>query len=149
MYNHYQNSDPLSRVYMEESINIIKTSIQQEQTNVKLYLGIWNLVDKDEKELISKIISDEKEHVQSLRWLHMALTKKSLTVDDSSVVPALAIIPAIKKCISIEIATIENYNKVYNHLNEKNYKNILSKLIYDELKNFNILNYLLINRAAR
>jgi rubrerythrin len=144
VFKHYQNSDPLSRVYMEETLNTIKTSIQQEQSNAKLFCRIQELVDQDEKELVNKIIVDEREHVQTLRWLYINLTGKNLDVKNDFVDTNLDLFSAIKKCISIEISTIENYNKLHNHLNDITHKNIMQKIINDESKNFNILNYLLI-----
>lgn len=149
MFKHYQSSDSLSRVYMEENLNTVKTSIQQEQSNVKLYSRIQELVCEDEKQLLNKIIGDEKEHVQALRWLYINLTGKKLDAADNFVDTNLDLIPAIKKCISIAITTMENYNELYNHLNNISHKNIIQKIINDESKNFNILNYLLIIKTAK
>lgn len=149
MFKHYQNSDSLSRVYVEENLHTIKTSIQQEQLNVKLFSRIQELVDDDEKELINKIIVDEREHVQALRWLYINLTGKKLDVTDKFIDTNLDLIPTIKKCISIATTTIENYNELYSHLNDISHKNIIQKIINDESKNFNVLNYLLIIKTAK
>jgi rubrerythrin len=148
MYRIYKSGDHMYKLYTEEAITLIKEALVQEQTYVKIYEEMDKILEaSSEKDTIAKILNDEKEHVQTFRWLLLELTSKNTAPVEITVQPVPNCILGIRACIEAKIASVDKYNKIYHNLQENKYKNIIIKLINDEFKHLNQLNYLLIEKC--
>lgn len=137
------NYDYFYRNSSQELIGILKRSIQDERNDVDLYEKIHNIAySQDDKIIINTVVRDEKEHVETFRTILREITGEDFYPSITKVAAPTSYIEGIRKGILAEIDAIESYNELFIKIPIQKYKNLLIKIINDELKHLGEFNYL-------
>jgi rubrerythrin len=133
------------RSSLKEAVDLIKQIIQNEYNDIKIYESIYkSLQDIEQKELMNSIIKDETDHLNVMKNLYEEITGNSILPKELGVSVPDKTGDALKKSVLGETRTVNAYNKLYASIQEMRYRNVLQKIINDELKHQGLFNYLLI-----
>lgn len=133
---------------LENAINSIKDSIQDEQNDITFYNMLLNHASDDEDILILKeIIENETRHNRLLRNVYFDLTGTTIQDTRSIYLENRCIreeaLDNLKKAFFDELEAVKKYREIMIAMPDFQKYNILMEIMTDELRHASFLNYLI------
>jgi len=130
---------------LNNSIQMIKNSIQDEAEDAEMYETLINIAPNEEaKEIITSIRDDERIHNRLLREIFTMLTGVALPLNNETInYPKITYLDGIKKAFMGELKAVEKYREILAYMPNKELYNKILYIMTDEMKHAIKYNYLI------
>lgn len=120
---------------LDEALTLIKDALSKEREDEVFYDYLISLaMTKEEKDIISNIRDDEKQHNTYFREMYSFYTGTILPLSNNNAFDRpRSYIEGIKKAKSNELAAVERYRNIRAGIPDKYHRDIIFEIITDEL----------------
>ena len=129
---------------LQSALQLAKESVQGEREDELFYQYLISIApNQEEKEIISSIRDDERQHNQMFRKIYRDFTGQEVQgMNGEQLERPATYIAGIKKALFGELKAVEKYRRIRQCLPEGMYRDMLFIIITDELKHATKYNYL-------
>lgn len=130
---------------LNTALNLIREAVQGERADEKKYnFLIENAPTQEEKDIITSIRDDERLHRQWYKDIYKYYTNEEIDSSNGEefIKPDLYL-DGIKSSIFGELSTMEKYRIIREGLPSKFYRDIVFRILTDEMKHATKYNYIL------
>lgn len=137
---------------LKEAIVLIKKSVENEKEDEMFYDTLLSQTNnKQDKEIIQSIITDERKHNKMFRELYPELTGITLPKSENKTTESntSSYINNLEKALFGELSAVEKYRKIMAAMPDKQKYNMLMEIMTDELKHAHKYNFLITKNIKR
>ncbi len=129
----------------EKALMLIKEAVNDERADEMTYDYLINAAPtKEEKDIITSIRDDERVHRSLYREIYKTFTGQELRVTDGEEFKKpSSYIEGIKKAVFGELAAMEKYRIIREGLPSRYYRDVVFRILTDEMKHATKYNYIL------
>ncbi|TDF98089.1 ferritin family protein [Paenibacillus piri] len=149
MYGYYRNGYrqfvPIWSTNSQQTLELIKQSVQGERNDELFYDELIKLAPTSEQAaIITSIRNDERNHNRMFRDMYLEMTGQPISgVSNETFNKPRSYVQGLEQALMGELAAVEKYRRIWFGLPAGIYKDTVLGIILDELKHADKYNYLL------
>lgn len=145
MQNIYGSNDSVPYKSLQDALALVKQAVQGEREDELFYSYLISLAPtQEEKDIITDIRNDEKNHNKMFREIYTFFTGEELPVTDNlQFKEPSSYIEGIKRAFFGELGAMERYRNIRAGLPVEYYRDMVFEILTDELKHADKYNYIL------